>query len=600
MAPQLASAQNKQPPLMDGKPLPKDPFKLEPQFGQDEGQIAPTFRTRTELVLVPVMVRGKSGAHVTNLHKEDFQVLENGVPQKIAIFEEVKTSTAREPRSTLEPGEFTNTLSAPESGPQRLTILALDSINTPFADQAFARQQLIKFLAQSAVRKEPTSLVVLTRWGVKIIHDFTTDPQILIAALKKVKGETLQVVDNTPMPSMDIPVVSSASSGGAGSASSPVAGGDGSGNRPTADQLMQQLASQLQAFVQQAEQDMQAFQQRVAITMTLDAMKQLAEAYRGVPGRKALIWASSGFPFSVRDGFMGAGDNIHDVIPLYEKAWKALNAANMAVYPVDVRGVTNPGYVDIATRGVPKNEDYGTAVAAEKDRISSFQIVAESTGGRAFIGRNDLDNCFESAVDDSADYYLLGYYLESNGGKSTAKGEKHGKDSNSNWRKLQVKVAQRGLSVRARSGFFLDSTQPDAVAAAADEEVQAVAAPVNYTGIQLTGRWRGITEGKDGKKKAEFQLIMPPSFANIDEADQNRLSVDFMAVAKTPIGEVAGQASQRLNIHMPQQALDQFRKVGTLYRCLIELPPGEYTVRFVVRDNVSGRIGSATAPLKIE
>jgi fibronectin type 3 domain-containing protein len=55
-----------------------------------------------------------------------------------------------------------------------------------------------------------------------------------------------------------------------------------------------------------------------------------------------------------------------------------------------------------------------------------------------------------------------------------------------------------------------------------------------------------------------------------------------------------------MNDHITQQDLDQFRKVGMLYRYLIEVPPGEYTVRFVVRDNVSGRIGSATAPLKID
>jgi VWFA-related protein len=340
-------AQQKEPPPKDEKTLPNDPFKLQPQPGQAEGQAGATFKTRTELVLVPVLVRAKSGAHVTNLHKEDFQVLENGVPQKIAIFEEVKTSTAKVPRPKLEPGEFTNTLTAPESGPQRLTILALDSINTPFSDQSFARQQLIKFLVQSAVRKEPTSLVVLTRWGVKIIYDFTTDPQVLIAALKRVKGEASQVVSNTPTPTLDITAISGGSSGGAG---------EGGTGQPSQEEMVQQFAMRLQAFMQEGQQYSQAFQQRVAITMTLDAMKQLAEAYRGIPGRKALIWASSGFPFSIRGGFEGVSDNVHDVVPLYEKTWKALNAANMAVYPVDVRGVTNAGTVDIGTESVPTND----------------------------------------------------------------------------------------------------------------------------------------------------------------------------------------------------------------------------------------------------
>lgn len=76
-----------------------------------------------------------------------------------------------------------------ESSPTRLTIIVLDMINTPFSDQAYAKRELLKYLADSIDSSQPTSPMVITRSGLKVIHDFTTDPEVLAAALKKVQGQ---------------------------------------------------------------------------------------------------------------------------------------------------------------------------------------------------------------------------------------------------------------------------------------------------------------------------------------------------------------------------------------------------------------------------
>ena len=152
-----------------------------------------TFTSRTELVLIPALVTDKSGAHISGLKKEDFTVLENGVEQKIATFEEI-TSDAHRLSRPHNPNEFSNAFTG-GSSTGRITLIVLDFINTPFVDQANARRELLKYLMQSMDQGEPIGLYTLTRSGVHMIHDFTTDPRVLAAALHKVNGDMAPMVD---------------------------------------------------------------------------------------------------------------------------------------------------------------------------------------------------------------------------------------------------------------------------------------------------------------------------------------------------------------------------------------------------------------------
>src|SRR5271166_5852628 len=152
------------------------------------------FTARSELVLIPTLVTDKSGNHITGLKKEDFTVLENGAEQKVATFEEI-TSDAHRYSRPRNPNEFSNSVAGPASN-RRITLMVLDLLNTRFMDQAYARQDLLKYLTQSVDQREPTALYTLTRSGIHVIHDFTTDPRVLVAALHKVKGDTFQMVDS--------------------------------------------------------------------------------------------------------------------------------------------------------------------------------------------------------------------------------------------------------------------------------------------------------------------------------------------------------------------------------------------------------------------
>ena len=96
-----------------------------------------------------------------------------------------------------------------------------------------------------------------------------------------------------------------------------------------------------------------------------------------------------------------------------------------------------------------------------------------------------------------------------------------------------------------------------------------------------------------------FQLTMPPSFAEIDEGDNNHFMVQFVAVAQTGTGVISDKTSKTMEGHLKPETLDRIRNSGMDYRGSLTLAPGDYTVHFAVQDHLSGRIGSVRAPLKV-
>ncbi len=197
-----------------------------------------------------------------------------------------------------------------------MTLVVLDLLNTPFVSQSEAKRQLIQYLAKSLQRGEPTALFGLRLSGLKTLHPFTTDTAVLIPALKKVDGEASLDESNqaTEDWSQDL-------------------------TDTMAQDSVSPDAQRIFNFMADAEATANAFQQRESIRTTLLAMTQIAHAYQAVSGRKTMIWASGGFPFMIDDpqAFSRMGT---DMVAQYEAVWRALVAADIAVYTVDVNGLS--------------------------------------------------------------------------------------------------------------------------------------------------------------------------------------------------------------------------------------------------------------------
>jgi VWFA-related protein len=397
---------------------------------------------------------------------------------------------------------------------------------------------------------------------------------------------------------------------------------------------------QIQAIFDKSEQSSKALEQRLAIIYTLQGMQQIAQSLSGFPGRKSLIWASGGFPFSVtnsmelvtrgRSSLANMPDSLADVLPMYKRTWQLLNDAEVALYPVDIGGLRtispeiyktttgqngptrNSSAPTSATNNQSSNNttfrststnvgpNLGSSNAVntgneqsmrQMDIRATFLTFAAMTGGRAYYNRNDLANGFHAAVDDSSSYYVLSYYLDRS-------------DMRPGWQQLKVEVKRRHVEVRSRSGFFITETATDADRDRnRDLDIStALKSPLDFRSLPVVVRWYKIESSKDpGKKHVVYEIYLPPSTSIINEADSNHVVVDFVASAQTAQGQpVDHPVDQKVDAHLTAEGLEEVHRKGVASRGALELSPGEYTVRFVVRDDLSGRTGSVSAPLKIE
>jgi hypothetical protein len=205
----------------------------------------------------------------------------------------------------------------------------------------------------------------------------------------------------------------------------------------------------------------------------------------------------------------------------------------------------------------------------------------DSTGGKYCALQATLENCFRAAVEDSARYYLLAFYA--------------GAQAKPGWHKLQVKVAASGVQVRSRNGYFFSAGAETPATRTRDVE-QVVASPLDSTGISLAVHWLNQPAPEGGK--TEFELFVDPRAITFDGENLNHFHLKMTAWAGMRDRTLTGQLSKSLEATLKPESLAKLQRTGVLYRDALTLPKDAEKVRFVVRDEISGRMGSVTATLR--
>jgi len=531
--------------------------------------------TRTDLVLVPVVVT-KSGKHVSALQRVAFRIEENGQVRPVSVFEEVNAEKLTVSHSDAKVEGYSNFLPGQDQT-WRFTGVVLDMINTPWMRQSDAKRQLTEFLSRSASRQEPMAVFGLNGSGLHQLHPFTTDTKVLVEALQKLKLELSSEEATQPPEAFTV---------------------DPSEEQQVADET--QLMSD---FMQDLSDTISANYQRMAIRTTLVGMRQLAHALEIIPGRKALIWASAGFPFMIDDpsSFARQGDEMQAA---YQEVWRALNSANIAVYPVDLSAM------DFSTRNLPSantgvsskqiNNIRGmnglkSAMQLPYDKSMQRQLTlhsfADATGGRACITVEELNKCFSEAVDDSRAYYLLGYYL--------------GNDTQPGWRKLKVKVAGEGMHTRYRSGFYVAPKIEDSPEMRRQQLAEALASPVQYTGLRLTARLTrpsapSPSQDAGEKRPAEFMLGIMGDSLTIDRQKGNAIDLEIATMAFDSAGKGLPPNVQSVATRLGLEHVEKTRRTGLGIPEKLALSAGKYEVKFAVRDNFSGLLGTISVPIELK
>lgn len=540
---------------------------------------ANNIKITTYTVVVPAIVTNKEGSHVTGLNEGAFEIKENGKVQKIISFKEINANSAPVAKLQLPLNSFTNSFDV--DSPKNLEVIALDLINTPFVHQAEAKKALTGFLLHLVDPNTLVSLFVLKPNSVHMIHNFTNDTGILIDALKKVESRASSRNAQTLSLGADEVSIEAAQF-------EAIVAGAGAAYSPGANQI---AAANARAAAARARLD--ASMQNQEARETLEELQQIAACLANVPGRKSLIWASSGFKLSAS---AMAGEMRGADVEITRAVIRQLQQANVSIYPVDVSGLLpsqpralnagsmDPSVLNLNARSAQMEAyEAGLMVDPIAAKHETMSYIAGATGGEAYYNQNDLENLLRRAVDDSSQYYLLTYNTNEEG--------KEG------WRKLEVKVEGSGYRVRSRSGFSFTNEigAEDKIGQA--EVLLATTSSLNFSQLPLTGTWLPI-EGSGPKRKVPFTLTLHAGAVAIDTEHDNRINLDFIVIATSPDGKEAGRLTQRVEQMLPPAAVSQVESAGLTYTNSLKLPPGHYTVHLVVRDNQSGKIGSVVAQLK--
>jgi VWFA-related protein len=514
-------------------------------------------RTTTRLVQVNVIVT-KKGAPVPGLKKEDFQVFDNGKRQEIRQFSEDTRAVLPTAAAPLPQGTFTNQLEQRSGTPAAVTAILLDSVNTRYTDQTYARTQVVQFLKQIQP-EDRIAIYTLDSHGLKVLHDYTTDSSDLLAKLAKYQGDIAPDVT------------------GASDVSDPLGGWLGSCGG---------------SFEK-------GFFLNNRITQTLHAIEFIAQNLAPLPGRKNLIWISSAFPLQMGylpsgggrrggggsgmsaasrgGGKGGTGGSARSSAPPpptdqwtwtddADRAIRALNDANLAIYPVDARGLVASASARTSNR-VYQNQ-------------ATMEELASRTGGRAFINTNDIASAVRTAVEDSSVTYTLGFYPQDD-------------KFNNSFHNLKVKLPDfPHVELRYRKGYVDQKTPPQDEGLRRAALHDAVLSPMDANGIGLRASVHGTSAGIDVTLRVD-----PKSILLDPQGDRWAGKLDLLFVEKDAHGVQTYGIDDTLSMELKQQNYDHIQKEGLMYHRVLPLSGGTGEVRVVVRDASTGAVGSVTAPI---
>jgi VWFA-related protein len=546
-----------------------------PDNGQ---QPPPTIRVSTRLVLVDVVVTDKSGKRVNGLKAEDFGLQEKGKAQKIALFTAPAEAKAATETPQLGPGIFSN---RPEfrspGGP--LTVLLLDAANTPFKDQAYARQQMLKFVKEQYRPGQRIAVFTLTN-SLGMLQDFTSDPEVLAKVLQQYQPQQQELAPAAKPPASD-----SAAMGGRGA------------------EAAASLSQALRNF-----QDVQvAFQLDRRVDITLQAMRALGRMLSGIPGRKNVIWVTAAFPFSLipedrtiseaelseslptvsqlglgaRSAGTAAGNERGFYAQEIRQASAQLASAQVAIYPIDARGlVTGAETMEEDKSNNGPYDNAGAASVRMSDALSSQETMREmarETGGIAYVNQNEIKLGVANAMEDSTASYTLGYYPED-------------KKWDGKYRNIKVKVNRDGAEVRYRRGYF--AIDPATLKDRKPEQEVAEALRDRAPDTQVTFS----AQVKPGEKsKIGVDFLVDPSTVSAEDASGGgkKFNIVFYATLFAPDGKMLTNQSIKVDQLFDAATYEKIQKQGILVHMDLEAKPGDNNeVRLVVRDNRTGFMGT--------
>jgi VWFA-related protein len=553
-----------------------------------------TLQVYSRETVVDVTVVNSKGESVTGLTKADFTLLEDGKPQPIRGFQEYGKATPPVIRMPpqLPPNVYTNLQPAPTTS--AVNIILLDALNTAAADQVFMKQETLKYLKSMPPGTRVAIMGLSSR--LRLLQGFTSDPKILQAVVDSKKNRSM------PSPFIDTDT--------------------GDALESAMDAVDDATAASLQEF----ENEQNAFQTDMRNRMTLEALNQIAAYMSGVKGRKNLIWFTAGMPLQMfPQGGVGDMALMTDYSKDLRKTTDMLTQAQIAVYPVDARGLFNNPSNSAANAGKGFASGKGNSMANDNAAFLQktageqlgMQAVAEATGGVAYYNTNGLKEAVGKAIENGANYYTLSYVPPN----PAFDGAFHS---------ISVKVNKPNVQLHYRTGYYADdvarnqmtpgltlaTTAPEPYGSNMDASmgrgvptssqilftvgVLPVSDTVNPPDMKVQGMLDPKLTGKP-LRRYRFSFSMPGQQVTVTDAPEgkHKAALVFDLASYDVYGKLITKLSQSLNIQLTTEQYKALQTKPVQVTQDLDLPVGEQFVRVGILDANSDKVGTVEIPLVV-
>lgn len=502
----------------------------------------------TTLAQVDAVVTTRDGRPVTDLTRDDFEILEDGKPRDIRSFSFVQIATLQ----TAQPTNTPVTRTAPavptlqRQDVHRTIAIVVDDLKMSVQSLHYTREALQKFIEKQIA---PGDLVAIqTTSGItNAFGQFTTDTRQMRAAIGRLRA-TLT---------------------GGGPADSIKAIGGGEGDDP-----------QLQAMTRR----------RFAVG-TLGAVRHIAEGMRHMPGRKSVILFSEGMRMN--------RDMVREEPPVdvneVRRVSDSANRASVVIYAVDPRGVVYPGLQakdDVANleQGEVRDQVY-ERLETLRGTQATLRFLAAETGGIAQLNSNDMNDSLTRVLADQSGYYLIGFQP---GEDAAQRLQREGK-----YHRLQVRVKRPGLTVRHRKGFLGETAPPPSPVSPNQRLLAALNSPFAASGLALRVT-PGFTLNERNQPIIRALLHISAAGLAFSPPDAKGLRSTTLNVIAVADGESRVSSERTYGIHVPADAAARLAQGGFVQSIELEIKePGPYQLRVAVVDVGSGNTGSASRFLEI-
>jgi VWFA-related protein len=506
-------------------------------------------RVSTEVVLVNVVARDKQGNLIKDLKSEDFTVYEDGKKQGLVSFDfehvdelAMAGGAGTTVSGTAGPGKLLSSgqgqQKSLEGRDRRLMLLFFDFSAMQPDDIDRAVDAGKKYVN---AKMQPADLVALMSLATNLSLDldFSDDKSKILAKLAAYNSSEGQGFENG----------STGSSEGTAETSGSYTPDDTDYNTFSADRKLLALQAVMQAMGK-------------------------------IPQKKSLIYFSNGITQSGVDN---------------QSALRAATAAavraNVAIYPVDVRGLSAfpPGGQAQAASLHGQSAYSGATVLNDLNGNDASQetlyTLAADTGGKAFMDTNDLSGVFRQVQKDTSAYYVLGYTSTN-----------HLKDGH--FRRLKVQLNRPDVKLEYRAGYYADRDYQHMKQADREEQLEdELAADLPQTDVAVYAG-TAYFRADDSHYYLSVSLVVPGSqIPFVQEKDKDSATLDIIGQmregGKFPVGRL------RDTVKLAVDSAQQVRRKNVQYNTSFVLAPGNYHLKFIVRENRTGRMGSFETDVRI-